>query len=122
MKQKNQKAKEHKANRLSSESALGVLIEPVFLAKFVIGIGEAADITDVPQRKIRYWEEKGLIASIQGSTGSTRRYDYINVRKIMILQTLLADGFTLDAAAKKLGERIAPITAAYEQVVATLSR
>jgi len=74
--------------------------------KLIVGIGEVAEITGVPQRQIRYWEEKGFIFSVEGEEGSTRRYDFLNIKKIMLIKELLDDGFTLAAAAKKVETRI----------------
>jgi DNA-binding transcriptional MerR regulator len=74
--------------------------------KLIVGIGEVSEITGVPQRQIRYWEEKGFISSVGGEDGSTRRYDFLNIKKIMLIKELLDDGFTLAAAAKKVETRI----------------
>ena len=46
-----------------------VLLDPELIRKLVVGIGEVADITGVPTRKIRYWEEKGIIVSEHNSEG-----------------------------------------------------
>jgi len=35
-----------------------------FLKNLVVGIGEVSEITKIPTRKIRYWEEKGIITSL----------------------------------------------------------
>src|SRR5699024_4517933 len=35
-----------------------------FLEKLVVGIGEVSQITDIPTRQIRYWEEKKIIESL----------------------------------------------------------
>jgi len=77
-----------------------------FLKKLVVGIGEVSAITGVPARKIRYWEEKGIIASEKDGEGSTRRYNYLNIKKIILIQELLEEGYTLDAAAKKVENRM----------------
>jgi DNA-binding transcriptional MerR regulator len=74
--------------------------------KLIVGIGEVSDITGVPQRQIRYWEEKGFISSVDGGEGATRRYNFLNIKKIMLIKELLDDGFTLAAAAKKVDTRI----------------
>jgi DNA-binding transcriptional MerR regulator len=76
-----------------------------FLGKLVVGIGEVSEITGVPQRQIRYWEDKGFIKAVSGSTSSTRRYDYINIKKIVSIQSYQAEGFTLEAAVRKHEER-----------------
>ena len=32
-----------------------------FLEKLIVGIGEVSQITGIPTRQIRYWEEKGIM-------------------------------------------------------------
>lgn len=86
-----------------------VLLDFDLLSKLVVGIGEVSDITGVPQRQIRYWEEKGIIRSMKEAQGSVRRYNYLNVKKIILIKELLDDGFTLDAAAKKVEVRMTNI-------------
>lgn len=76
------------------------------LSKLIVGIGEVSEITGVPQRKIRYWEEKGIIQSVKELEGTTRRYDYLNVKKILLIEELMQDGYTLDAAARKIEDRM----------------
>jgi len=83
-----------------------VLLDFDLLGKLVVGIGEVSDITGVPLRQIRYWEEKGIIRSSQEGEGTTRKYDYLNIKKIVLVKELLDDGYTLDAAAKKVEERM----------------
>ena len=53
------------------------LLDVKLLKKLVVGIGEVSKITGIPIRKIRYWEEKGIIHSQNNKGGTTRRYDYI---------------------------------------------
>ncbi|PYI54395.1 MerR family transcriptional regulator [Paenibacillus flagellatus] len=83
-----------------------VLLDFDLLRKLVVGIGEVSDITGVPQRQIRYWEEKGIIVSSKDGEGGTRKYDYLNIKKILLVKELMDDGFTLDAAARKVEERM----------------
>jgi DNA-binding transcriptional MerR regulator len=82
------------------------LLDFDLIKKLVVGIGEVSDITGVPTRKIRYWEEKGVITSEKDGEGSTRKFDYLNVKKILLIQELIEEGFTLDAAAKKVEDRM----------------
>jgi len=86
------------------------------LSKLVVGIGEVADITGVPQRQIRYWEDKGIIQSSKEGEGATRKYNYLNVKKILLIKELLDDGFTLDAAARKVEERMRVINEAFAKL------
>lgn len=83
-----------------------VLLDFDLLSKLVVGIGEVADITGVPQRQIRYWEDKGIIQSVKEGEGSTRRFNYLNVKKILLIKELLDEGFTLDTAVKKVEDRM----------------
>nr|WP_319570178.1 MerR family transcriptional regulator [uncultured Draconibacterium sp.] len=77
-----------------------------FLEKLIIGIGEVAQITGIPTRQIRYWEEKGIIASLSKEEGKNRRYNYKNVKKMLLIKELLDEGYTLDAAAEKVQKRL----------------
>jgi DNA-binding transcriptional MerR regulator len=92
------------------------LLDFELLSKLFVGIGEVADITKVPQRQIRYWEEKGIITSINEGQGSTRRYDYLTVKKILLVKELINDGFTLDAAAKKVEDRMRTINEVFKKL------
>ena len=85
---------------------LDPLMDFDFLKKLVVGIGEVAEITGVPARKIRYWEEKGIIESEKDGEGTTRKYNYLNIKKIILIQELIDEGYTLDAAAKKVENRM----------------
>ena len=78
-----------------------------FLCKLIVGIGEVSQITGIPIRQIRYWEDKGIIKSLTEEEGKNRRYNYVNIRKMLMVKLLLDEGFTLDTAAQKVEERIA---------------
>lgn len=92
------------------------------LKKLVVGIGEVSEITGVPQRQIRYWEEKGIIQSLKDGEGSTRKYDYLNIKKIILVKELIDDGYTLDAAARKVKERIQTIDEAFQMLAMRLEQ
>ncbi|WP_240418201.1 MerR family transcriptional regulator [Paenibacillus periandrae] len=100
----------------SSNEKKYVIYDMELLSKLIVGIGEVAEITGVPTRKIRYWEEKGIIKSVQEADGSTRRYDYVNIKKIVLVQELLEDGYTLDTAAKKVEDRIKNIDDVFQKI------
>lgn len=80
-----------------------------FLDKMIIGIGEVAQITGLPVRQIRYWEEKGIIDSLKEDEGKNRRFDYPNIKKMLLIKELTDEGYTLDAAAEKVKNRVAMI-------------
>ncbi|MCR8634292.1 MULTISPECIES: MerR family transcriptional regulator [Paenibacillus] len=94
-----------------------LLFDVDIIARLVVGIGEAAEITGVPQRQIRYWETKGIIKCLPDQEVTTRRYDYANLKKIILIKELLDDGFTLDAAARKVEDRISKINEAIGKVM-----
>src|SRR3990167_11371890 len=91
---------------------INALDDHEFLAKLVVGIGEVAEITGIPQRQLRYWQEKGIIKTIDESASSTRRFNYCEIKKILLIKELLEAGFTLEAAAKKVEKRVDSINAA----------
>ncbi len=76
-----------------------------FLQSVKVGIHEASSITKVPARKIRYWQEKGYITSLS-IENSSRQYDLINLKKIVLIQEMIEEGYTLEASAKKVQNRI----------------
>ena len=88
------------------KQGIETLIDSKLLRKLIVGIGEVSEITGVPTRKLRYWEEKGIINSEQGSDGETRKYNYLNIKKILLIKELIDEGFTLDAAALRANKSI----------------
>ena len=81
-----------------------------FLEKLVVGIGEVSQITGIPTRQIRYWEDKGIIKSLTEEEGKNRRYDYKNIKKMLLIKELLDEGYTLDASAEKVKKRMEMIS------------
>ncbi len=81
-----------------------------FLNQLVVGIGEVALITKVPVRQLRYWEEKGIIKSLTEESGKNRRYDYKNLKTILLIKELLEEGYTLESAVKKIENRMQKIS------------
>ncbi len=94
-----------------------ILDDYEFLRKLIVGIGEVAEITGIPQRQLRYWQEKGLIKTVdEASTSTTRRFNYLEIKKILLIKELLDEGFTLEAAAKKLANRMELINSAFKKL------
>lgn len=89
-----------------------------FLEKLMVGIGEVSQITGIPTRQIRYWEDKGIIKSLTEEEGKNRRYDYKNIKKILLIKELLEEGYTLDASAEKVKKRMEMI----EEMLAKLKK
>ncbi len=77
-----------------------------FLDKLIVGIGEVSQITGIPTRQIRYWEDKGIITSLTEEEGKNRRYDYKNIKRMLLIKELLDEGYTLDAATSKIKNRM----------------
>ncbi|WP_119790028.1 MerR family transcriptional regulator [Flavobacterium anhuiense] len=86
-----------------------------FLDKLVVGIGEVSQITGIPTRQIRYWEDKGIISSLTEEEGKNRRYNYENIKKMLLIKELIDEGYTLDASAEKVKKRM-------EMIEETLSK
>jgi len=94
-----------------------IMMDVEFLVSVIVAIGEVANITGVPQRKIRYWDEKGLIEPVDKSS-TYRQYDYLNIKKIVLIQEMLDEGYTLDTASKKVNERCARIAGVFKRLSA----
>ena len=98
-----------------------IMMDVDFLVSVIVAIGEVADLTGVPQRKIRYWDEKGLIQPVD-KEATYRKYDYLNIKKVVLIQELLDEGYTLDAAAKKVNERCLKIAEVFKRLSASKNK
>lgn len=87
-----------------------------FLDKLIVGIGEVSRITGIDIRKLRYWEQKELISSLPAEDGQTRRFDYKNIKKILLIKELLNEGYTLEAAHNKVEARITMLQNAFGEL------
>jgi DNA-binding transcriptional MerR regulator len=98
-----------------SPADVNILMDVDFLVSVIVAIGEVANLTGVPQRKIRYWDEKGIIEPVDKSS-TYRQYNYLNIKKIVLIQELLEEGYTLDVSAKKVNERCAKVEEVFERI------
>lgn len=96
------------------------MMEEVFdfqlISKLRLSIGGVEDVTGINQRKIRYWEEKGIIESLSGRCGANKLFDYVNVKKILLISEFLEEGFTLNASVKKAEEKLIPTIEVFEKL------
>ena len=67
-----------------------------------VGIGEASHITGATLTQIRYWEKKTLIESFQREAGGNKRFTFPNLAKIVLIKSLIDEGYTLAKAAELL--------------------
>ncbi len=86
------------------------------ISKLRLSIGGVEDVTGINQRKIRYWEEKGIIESLSGRCGANKLFDYVNVKKILLISEFLEEGFTLNASVKKAEEKLIPTIEVFEKL------
>jgi DNA-binding transcriptional MerR regulator len=89
--------------------------ELAFLEKLIVGIGEVSEITEIPQRQIRYWESKGYISSVKRKS-TTRRYNYRMIKKMLLIKELLDEGYTLESAVKKVDKRFTMVDNAFKKL------
>ncbi len=61
----------------------------------VVSIGELANSLGLTTRTLRYWEEVGIIDSIQRADGATRGYTPYYVRRIKFIMKLKELGLTI---------------------------
>jgi DNA-binding transcriptional MerR regulator len=99
----------------TSAGDVSILMDVDFLVSVIVAIGEVANLTGVPQRKIRYWDEKGIIEPVDKES-TYRQYDYLNIKKIVLIQELLDEGYTLEVSAKKVNERCAKIEEVFNRL------
>ena len=94
---------------------LEILMDYDFMISVIVAIGEVASITGIPARKIRYWDEKGYIEPVD-KTSTYRQYDYLNVRKIVLIKEFLDEGYTLETAVKKVNEKSEKIAEVFKRL------
>jgi len=82
------------------------IFDPELVSKLLVTIGDVSDVTGIAQRKLRYWEDKKIISSSSLKDGGTRKFDYVNIKKIILIKELLDEGYTLESAVQKIEERI----------------
>ncbi|MCH4176540.1 MAG: MerR family transcriptional regulator [Streptococcaceae bacterium] len=104
----------------SKDNELSALLDFDLLKNLVVGIGEVSKITGIPTRKIRYWEDKGAIQPENEKEGSTRRYNYLNIKKMLLIQEILDEGYTLDSAIEKVNKRMIAMDEAFKRLADTL--
>ncbi|PAF22483.1 MerR family transcriptional regulator [Terribacillus saccharophilus] len=90
-------------------------IDYELLGQMAVTIGDAARITDIPIRKLRYWEDKGYIDSVEEKTNTTRRFDYYMIKKIVLMKELLEDGYTVEAASNKAEARLSTLRKVFNE-------
>lgn len=73
----------------------------------LVGISELSKMTEVSPRQLRYWEQKGLIASVpQPEDNAARKYRLPVVVKVELIKKFLDEGYTLTKAVEKAEEKI----------------
>lgn len=92
------------------------ILFPELIKKMVVSIGDVSAITLLPIRQLRYWEDKGIITSVAESGGKTRRFDYANIKKVLLIKELMDEGYTLEASVKKVDERIKNLSQVFSQL------
>ena len=98
------------------ETILPKINDDFFLCQLIVGIGEVAEITGIPIRQLRYWEDKGIIKSLTEQEGKNRRYDYFNIKKAILIKMKLDEGFTLDAAHTKICKEMANVETIFKRL------
>ena len=66
-------------------------------------IGDTSEMTGITQRRLRFWEENGIIPTperVVCGCRAYRRYDYMLINTIKEIKRLLDQGYTLRAAAE----------------------
>jgi DNA-binding transcriptional MerR regulator len=61
----------------------------------IVTIGELCKSLDLTTRTLRYWEEVGIVESVERSDGSNRGYTPYSVRRIKFIMRLKELGLTI---------------------------
>lgn len=92
-----------------------------------LDIGEVIRRSGVPASTLRYYEERGLIAST-GRVGLRRQFDETVLERLALIATMRSAGFALDEVAGMFGADGRPdldralLTARADEVDATIAR
>ncbi|UQS87142.1 MerR family transcriptional regulator [Nicoliella spurrieriana] len=78
---------------------------PIDIHKLIFRIGEVSKICNVSARQLRYWDQKGFIASKRHGESSSRVYDFPSLLRIGSIKGYLDDGYTLKAAVKMTNDK-----------------
>jgi len=92
------------------------LLDLQLISRLRLSIGGVEEITGINQRKLRYWEEKGIIDSLEAKCGANKLFDYINVKKILFIKDFMEEGFTLQASVKKADEKLIPVVKVFNKL------
>nr|WP_255700248.1 MerR family transcriptional regulator [Lactobacillus sp. S2-2] len=60
-----------------------------------------ANATGLPQSKLRYWEQKGYISSIQNGKNQNKQYSYHTMIMVELIKSFMDSGYTLSASVNK---------------------
>lgn len=71
-----------------------------------VGISELSKMSQTSPRQLRYWEEKGIISSINPDSCGPRTYRLKAVVTVELIRHYLDEGYTLAKAAEKAASRI----------------
>ncbi|WP_430609247.1 MerR family transcriptional regulator [Enterococcus sp. DIV0876] len=72
----------------------------------LVGISELSQMYDISPRQLRYWEQKGFIASVTQEENVSRKYRLPTVVKVEMIKRFLDEGFTLAKAVEKADQKI----------------
>ncbi|MFP7737470.1 MerR family transcriptional regulator [Priestia aryabhattai] len=75
-----------------------------FFKRIHLHISELSEITGIPQSTLENWEKKGFILSTLRED-NVPGYDYINVKKVLLIQEALKDGYELTEAVEIVEKR-----------------
>lgn len=80
-------------------------------------IGEVADILEIPQSTLRFWEKKFTLIKPRRNAGGTRFYTPDDVEKIRMIYFLVRDkGLRLEAAEDYLRNNSSGVSRRFEAV------
>lgn len=80
-------------------------------------IGEVAQILNLPQSTLRFWERKFTIIQPRRNSGGTRYYTPADIEKIRIIHFLIKEkGLKLEAAEEQLRNNSSGVARRYEAV------
>jgi DNA-binding transcriptional MerR regulator len=96
------------SSRGNGKNSLSPIDPEELLEGLKLTTGKAAEFCDISRRQLCYWTDKGIVETIEGDAddiseeGSRRVYDFLALRKVLLIKQLLEQGRGLKRATREM--------------------
>jgi DNA-binding transcriptional MerR regulator len=96
------------SSRGNGKNSLAPIDPEELLHGLKLTTGKAAEFCDISRRQLCYWTDKGIVETIEGEgeddgeEGTRRVYDFLSLRKVLLIKQLLEQGRGLKRATREV--------------------